>query len=284
MTTTSLPTGVEADADLDIELDAETRTPGTSGQPAHGKNGPGLGSALGSALRSEVVKLSTVRSFRAIAALTILVGGFAAFAVAWLVTDQVITVANVFGFSAVFTAVFAAVSGIVAHTAEAEHGTAAQSFAAQPRRSVVVAAKTITVVGYTALLGLAGLAAGALGAALAGVELGDTSTIPATVGWATGFATLSGVLGLGIGLIARQSAAAISGLLVWWLVVESLVAVFAPERYVRFLPFYAGNGMLALADEGDPATFDRPVTALVFAGYAVVALLAGSIVVHRSDP
>lgn len=239
---------------------------------------------LGAALRSEWVKLSTVRSPRVIAMLTVLVGGSAAFLVARFVTDEVITVANVFGFSAVFTAVFAAISGILIHTADAENHTITQSFAAQPRRSIVVAAKAVTTAGFTATLGLSGLAAGAVGAMLGGVEAGDTSTIPATVVWATAFAVLAGTLGLGIGLVARQSAAAISGVLVWWLVVENLVAVFAPERVVRFMPFFAGNGMLEIIEEGERIAFDRPITALVFAAYAAAALMAGAVVVHRRDP
>lgn len=236
------------------------------------------------ALRSEWVKLATVRSPRVIAILTILVGGSAAFLVAHFVTDEVITVANVFGFSAVFTAVFAAVSGILIHTAEAEHHTITHTFAAQPRRSIVVAAKATATAGFTAVLGLSGLAAGAVGAMLGGVEAGDTSTIPTTIVWAIGFAVLAGVLGLGIGLIARQSAAAISGVLVWWLVIENLVTAFAPERVVRFLPFFAGNGMLEIVDEGERIAFDRPVTTLIFAGYAAASLLIGTVVVHRSDP
>lgn len=239
---------------------------------------------LGAAWRSEWLKLATVRSPRVIAGLTILVGGFAAFAVARFVTDEVVTVSNVFGFSAVFTAVFAAVSGILVHTADAEHRTITQTFGAQPRRNVVVAAKAATTAGFVAMLGLSGLAAGAVGAMLGGVEAGDTATIPATIVWATGFAVLAGILGLGIGLIARQSAAAISGVLVWWLVIENLVGVFAPERVVRFMPFFAGNGMLEIVDEGERIPFDRPVTALIFAGYAAAALLIGLVVTHRSDP
>ncbi len=236
------------------------------------------------AWRSEWVKLSTVRSPRVIAALTVVVGGFASFLVARFVTDQVVTVANVFGFSAVFTAVFAAVSGILIHTADAEHHTITQTFAAQPRRSNIVAAKAATTTGFAAMLALSGLAAGAVGAMFGGVEAGDTSTIPATIVWATGFAVLSGILGLGIGLIARQSAAAISGVLVWWLVVENLVAVFAAERVVRFMPFVAGNGMLQIVDEGERIAFDRPATALIFAGYALGALAVGALVTDRTDP
>lgn len=241
---------------------------------------PGLGAALG----SELVKLTTVRSYRAIAGLTVVVGALAAFLVAHFVTDQVITVANVFGLSTVFTAVFAAISGILHHTSEAEHGTIGQTFALQPRRSVVIGAKVLTVAGFAAVLALAGLAAGALGAMLGGVDAGDTSSVPATIAWATGFASLAGVLGLGIGLIARQSAAAISGLLVWWLVVESLVGAFAPDRFVRFLPFVSGNVMIGIVGEGEATPLERPVAALVFAGYAAAALLVGIVVVHRTDP
>ena len=209
------------------------------------------------ALRSEALKLATIRSYRAIAALTVIVGGFAAFAVATLVTDEVVTVAGVFSFSTVFTAVFVAVAGILTITTEAEHRTLPMTYAAQPRRHVVIAAKAMLVTTFAAALALSGLAAGALGAAIGGSEIGDTSTIPSTIGWSVGFAALAGILGFGIGLIARQSAAAISGLLVWWLVVESLVSVFAAARYARFLPFVAGNGMLGIINE-DEASRLRP--------------------------
>ncbi|MGH1488492.1 MAG: hypothetical protein ACRBK7_03725 [Acidimicrobiales bacterium] len=236
------------------------------------------------ALRSEAIKLASVRSYRAITALTVGVGGFAAFAVAALVTDEVLTVAGTFSFSTVFTAVFAAVAGILTITSEAEQRTLPQTYAAQPRRHIVIAAKTLTVAVFSVALALSGLVAGALGAWIGGIEIGDTSTIPSTIGWAVGFATLAGLLGLGIGLIARQSAAAISGLLVWWLVVESLVTVFVNDRYARFLPFVAGNGMLGIINEEERAPFAPATNALIFAGYAAFALAVGIVVAHRSDP
>ena len=70
----------------------------------------------------------------------------------------------------------------------------------------------------------------------------------------------------------------------WWLVIENLVSVFAPERVVRFMPFFAGNGMLEIVDDGELIAFDRPTTALIFAAYAIAALLIGTVVVHRNDP
>ncbi len=242
------------------------------------------GFRLTDSLRSEWIKLTTVRSPRAILALTVLVGGIASFMVARLVDQPGLNVAGVFGFSAVFTAVFAAVSGILVYTTEAEYHTAHQAFAAQPRRGIVVAAKTIVTAVYAAALGLSGLVAGIGGAVLGGIPAGDTSTIPTSIAWATGFAVLSGILGLGIGLLARHSAAAISGVLVWWLVIESLVGAFAPDRVVRFMPFVAGNGMLDIAPEGEAIAFDRPITALIFAGYTAAALLLGAAVTSRTDP
>ena len=101
-----------------LSTDDTLNTPGPTGVRSHPvapRTAARPSSRFGAALRSEWVKLATVRSPRVIAALTVLVGGTAAFLVARFVTDQVITVANVFGFSAVFTAVFAAVSGILIH-------------------------------------------------------------------------------------------------------------------------------------------------------------------------
>lgn len=237
-----------------------------------------------SSLRSEWIKLSTVRSYGAILAMTILVGGAASFMVARLVDQPGMNVAGMFGFSAVFTAVFASVSGILIYTTEAEHHTVHQTFAAEPHRGIVVIAKTVVTAGYTAMLSLSGLATGIAGAALGGIPWGDTSTIPTSIAWATGFAMLAGILGLGIGLLAKHSAAAISGVLVWWLLVESLVGAFASERVVRFMPFVAGNGMLDIAPEGEEIAFARPTTALIFAAYAVGALLLGAAVTNRTEP
>ena len=88
--------------------------------------------AMPDALRSEWIKLASVRSNRVLLALTAVIGAIAAFATAKLVTDEVLTVAQVFVYPAVFTAVFAAVAGILLFTSEAQHGTLALTLAAQP--------------------------------------------------------------------------------------------------------------------------------------------------------
>src|SRR5690348_8636607 len=66
--------------------------------------------AVPTVLTSEWIKLSTVRANKAILGLTVAINGFAAWAVATSVKDEVLTVSKVFVFPALLTAVLAAVA------------------------------------------------------------------------------------------------------------------------------------------------------------------------------
>ena len=209
-------------------------------------------------------------------------------AVALLVTDEVLVVSEVFTFSTVLTAVLAAVAGILLFTSEAQHGTLATALTAQPARWVIAAAKIIIAAVFGLVLGATGLAAGIAGAAASGLALGDTSTMAATTLWAMLFTSLATLCGLGVGMIVRHSAGAVSGLLVWWLVVENTCTFFLPAEIARFLPFFAGNALLGI--DSDTATAEsiavaltRPENALVFGGYAAAALIIGSVLLYRRD-
>ena len=241
---------------------------------------------LGRALVSECIRLTTVRAYRAIAALTVTVGTLVTWGVARYVDDEPMTVATLFLFASVFTAVFAAVAGILLFSTEAQHGSLGPTLSAQPRRWVVATAKaTITAV-FGAALGLVGVASGLLGGVLGGIPAGDTSTILESSLWAVAFTTLSALLGLGVGMIARHSTAAISGLLVWWLVVENLLAVFLDPQLSRFLPFAAGNGLLQIVIDDPDAlavALSLPQNAAVFGGYALLALVVGTALLHLRD-
>ena len=127
----------------------------------------------------------------------------------------------------------------------AKHGTLAAAVTARPARWVIAQAKTLTAAVLGLLLGAVGIASGFTGAVTAGLGAGDTASIPATIGWALLFTSLSAVLGLGIGMILRHSAAAVGGLLVWGFVLEPLLNSFLPARVARFLPFVAGQQQLA---------------------------------------
>ncbi|HEY9410845.1 MAG TPA: hypothetical protein VIP77_14790 [Jiangellaceae bacterium] len=239
-------------------------------------------------LKSEWIKLFSVRANKAIFGLAAVAGGFVSWAVATLVTDEVLTVSEVFIFSTVLTAVFAAVAGILLFSSEAHHGTLAATLTAQPARWVIAVSKKILAMAFGLVLGAAGMAAGFGGAVLGGLDLGDTSTMAATTLWALVYTSLAAVLGLGVGMIVRHSSGAISGLLVWGLVVENLLALFVPAHVYRFLPFYAGNGLLGIdSDTATPESIAVALTrvqdALIFGGYAAVALVVGTVLLYRRD-
>jgi ABC-2 type transport system permease protein len=99
---------------------------------------------------------------------------------------------------------------------------------------------------------------------------------------------LAAALGLGVGMIVRSSAGAISGLLVWWFVSENLILRLAPPKVGRFLPFDAGTRLLQVGGAYDtPEVLDaqlaRPQLALVFGAYAVVAMVVGTVLLYRRD-
>lgn len=159
---------------------------------------------------------------------------------------------------------------------------------AQPARLVTATAKTLTAVAFGTVLGTAGLLAGLIGASASDIETGDASSIVGTSLWVVLYVTLASILGLGIGMVARNSTAAIAGLLAWWLVVENLLNAFVDPRFSRFLPFVAGNKLLPLGDntasiETLDAALTRTQDALVFGGYAAIALTIGTMLLCRRD-
>jgi hypothetical protein len=139
-----------------------------------------------------------------------------------------------------------------------------------------------------AALGITGMVAGFAGAAAGGVELGDGSHLASRALWALLYIVLAALIGLGVGMIVRHTAAAITGLLMWSFVVESLFAPMLPQAVLHALPFSAGYRLL---DAG--ANFEAPVViahqlgrpeyALIFAAYAVISLTIGTALLYRRD-
>lgn len=244
--------------------------------------------SLPAAVRSDYLKLTTLRSNTAIAVLTALLGFFSTWATAALVKDEVLVVSDVFVYPTFLTAVIAAIAAILTVTSEVQYGTWSAALTAQPARWVLVTAKAVMAVRIGLVLGLIGMVTGTAGAALGGLDAGASGSMPPTAAWALTFTVIASVLGLGVGLVVRHSAAAISGLIVWWLVVENLVWAFLPETVSRFLPFYAGGALLGVeVDTTTPETLavalSRTQDALVFGGYAALALAAGTVLLYRRD-
>jgi ABC-2 type transport system permease protein len=244
--------------------------------------------AVLSALRSEWIKASTVRVNAAILVFALVAGLFVSWAVATFVTDEVLVVAQVGFYWTSVTGMLAAIAGVLLFGSEVQHGTLAAAVAARPSRWIIALAKTLTAAALGLVIGATGLVAGFGGAVLAGLDAGDTSSLAATISWALLFTTLSAVLGLGIGMIVRNSTAAIGGILVWGFVVENLLNLFLPVEVARFLPFFAGNKLLAYNNDFDTpeaiaVALTRSESALVFGGYAGVALLVGTLLLYRRD-
>lgn len=239
-------------------------------------------------LASEWIKFSTVRSNKLILALTAGLGLLGSWASAYFVTDQELTVADVFIYPTVLTAVLAAVAGVLLFTAETQHGTLAVALMAQPNRRLIVLSKSLAAAAFGVALGVVGLAAGLAGAAAGGLEMGDASGMVATSSWALIYTSVASLLGLGVGMVVRHAAGAITGLLVWWMVIENLILQFAPAKIARLLPFDAGYRLLEMESELDTpeiiaASLDRPLYSLIFGGYAALALALGWTVLHRRD-
>lgn len=265
-----------------------TETPLRHGVQPVATTAPRPTDRLAAALRSELVKTTTVRTPRTLLAAAAIVGLLIAWAAAVFDTDDRLTATDVFVYPTLLTAVLAAISGILLFTSDVQHGTLAGSLTAHPSRWPVAAAKTVVAAGSGLALGAVGMACGFVGALAGGLEVGDTSGVAATVSWALLYTVGAALLGLGIGMIVRHGAAAVAGLLVWWLVVEGMVVSFAPVGVVRFVPFDAGARTLGIATDLDrtevvAAGLPNPLHASIFWGYVVMALVLGTVLLLRRD-
>jgi ABC-2 type transport system permease protein len=250
--------------------------------------GPRPAGQLAAVLRSEWIKATTVRVNMVLLATSAIVGLLTSWATAAFVTDEGLTFTDVFIAPTLLTAVLAAVAGILLFTTEVQHGTLAGALTAHPSRWPVVGGKALVAAGFGLLLGVVGMAAGVGGALAGGIEVGDTSGVLSTVTWGLLYTVGSALLGLGVGMVVRHSAGAVSGLLVWWLVVEALIVQFAPAKVVWFVPFDTGFRTLGIESDFDvpevaAAGLSNPAHAAIFWGYVIVAVVLGTALLLRRD-
>ena len=228
---------------------------------------PGL--SFGGELRSEWIKLRTLRStlwcYVIIVILTIGLGLLIASALpapavgAAAATHDVqqstwVTVSTL-GIS--FAQLVSAVLGALVITGEYGTGMIRSTFAAVPKRLPAIVAKALVFGATTFIVALVGLVAAALLTAplLPGKDItpdfGDGNVWLALVGGA-GYVALIGLLAFGIGLIIRSSAAGIAAALGLVLVVPTILQVLStvtradwPANIAAFLPNSAGGKLYA---------------------------------------
>jgi hypothetical protein len=249
--------------------------------------------SIPTALYSEWIKVSSLRSNVRILALTPVIGVALSWIMATFVevdpdTDLPFTIAVTFIFSTWLTAVLAMIIGALMFTSEAQHGTLASAVAAQPARWVTVVSKTTVAASFGLAMGVLGMIGGLSGAILGGLPKGDTSGMASTALWGLLLTSLAPVLGLGVGMILRHSAAAVSILLVWAFVLENIARALIPVSAARYLPFSAANNMLGIASATDtPESLAAALTpfqnAVLFGGYAFALLATGTILFTRRD-
>ncbi|MGH3150170.1 MAG: hypothetical protein ACRDOB_05490 [Streptosporangiaceae bacterium] len=184
----------------------------------------------------------------------------------------------------VWALLLSAIFGVVVSSGEFRHSTATLTYLATPRRNRVLVAKVIAAAGGGVAFGLAGgLIATGIGLIFAAghgyhLALGAATLTRYAVGYVVGAALLAAV-GCALGSLIRSQLAAIIGVFVWAVVIESVLGSLFPAIRA-YLP-YAAATTLAGARIGystfGPGHGASAATPLPFA--AAAALLAALAVV-----
>ncbi|MGH3940456.1 MAG: ABC transporter permease subunit [Pseudonocardiaceae bacterium] len=254
-----------------------------------------------SLLAVERIKLFSTRSPWWCAALILTVGIGLAVLLSSLADDEFpISVASTqagLGLGSFIALVLAA----IAITGEYRFGTIRATFTAAPNRTAVLLAKTVVV---AVLLGLVGLGTAFAAWGTAYLIDGSSAMVIDTIGeWRAvagegllyaGYA----VIAIGVGLLLRQTAGAISLLLVWALLIESAIVPILDStlelNISRWLPFANAGNFITAGDaaatgeaQGAPAIvypFGGPWGSFgYFAAVAVAVLVLGIVVANRRD-
>jgi ABC-2 type transport system permease protein len=187
----------------------------------------------------------------------------------------------------IVTAMLLGVVATIAVTNEFAHNTIRPTFAAMPDRWRPLLAKPIVQLVVTTIVAGATVAVcWVLGAVLSGdsPDLGEGTALPTLVG-VVALAIGLALLGVGLGLLIRNSPAAICILLLWPLIAEGLIAgllsVIGAEGGVRFLPYAAGFNM-ALTDP-DPDGLGRLTGGIYFFAWVLAIGALGVLSARRRD-
>ncbi|MCU0260015.1 MAG: ABC transporter permease subunit [Ilumatobacteraceae bacterium] len=248
---------------------------------------------LRAAVRSEWIKLRSVRSTAIFVGLATSIGVVMSLVLGKVVKDDPydhlpFTIGNTFLVSTWLTTLFAVVAGTLVFTSEVQHGTLAGALTARPSRPTIVAAKAIVAAALGSVMGALGIVGGLVGGAMSGMDTGDMSGAVTGVAWALVLTTLAPVLGLGVGLVVRHAAGAATAVLVWALAIETVVRGMVPATVSRLMPFSAAHGLLGTRAAADtPETLAAELSnlgnAMVIGTWSVVALAIGTLLLNRRD-
>ncbi|WP_152192395.1 ABC transporter permease [Georgenia satyanarayanai] len=266
---------------------------------------------LGRVLRSEWVKLWSLRSTYWTIALTLLamlmlavLMAFAAGAVAseGFTPDEVgLDGLTVLGTAYGMAQLVIAVLGVLVVTGEYSTGMIRSSLTAVPTRLPVLVAKAVLVAVVSFVVGVVGIALAyvatmpMLADAGGPADLGDPDTL--RMFWGTGlYLAAVGLFGLAIGTLVRHSAGAIAVVVGVLLILPTVLQLamngldWLRDIY-PYLPTTAGDRIITAGGPGEamsgmpglPELLDPWVGYGVFMIYVVVALLAAAVLLRRRD-
>ena len=179
---------------------------------------------------------------------------------------------------------FGLLLGLRSFTDEFRYGSIVPTLLASPDRLRVLGAKLVAVSAGAVVLALAATAASiAVGVPMLiakGVDVTwSAGALGIVVGRLVGATVLWTMIGVGLGLAVRHQVAAIAGALVWLLAAEGIFSGLVPH-VAKYFPGAAGFAIVGL----NPADLLAPgLGAVVLGGYALVAVVAGAVLMQRRD-
>ncbi len=245
-------------------------------------------------IRVELLKLRTTRLWIILLSVTVAVAALIVVAVLASPTPDpqaralhdLRTVADVRQLLSIggLSATFALVLGATMATSEYRYNTAGTTYLATPRRARVVSAKMLAALPVGALFGLIGgcvpLVVALIWFAAKSHSVPLDSTIPLEIVQMGLQALFGAVMGVAVGAVLRNQVAAIVGLLVWVLVVESLASGLIPVT-AKWFPFGGAAG--AFSSQASDRLFRRPEAAVLMAAYVVAGWAAAVWFERRRD-
>ncbi|MEP7113165.1 MAG: ABC transporter permease [Ilumatobacteraceae bacterium] len=246
-------------------------------------------------IHSEWIKLRTVRMNLVLFVIAVAFPVIVSVLVAALANVSDLKVSDIAGLvtgSSVVTALLLGVVGAVSISGEFAHGTIRPTFAATPRRMRVLVAKAIVTALFAAVAeALVVVFSFVVSSAIAksrGVSVslsGQPEAKAALVGIVV-FAVIVSLLGFGLGMVIRNTPAAVAILILWPLVVENIIFAILSAAGVdnpqRFLPYISGFG-LGDPSKATPDTLGRVAGGVYFAAVTAVVAAAGAIITARRD-
>ncbi len=201
-------------------------------------------------------------------------------------------IADIIGTTAILPGLLISVIGVLAISSEFAHGTIRPTLVATPSRPKVFLAKAIVlmVVAFVSALviGLVGYVVGFVllsGRGADGLSFFDSDGTLSVllVGLPILFVLLV-LFGYGLGLLIRNSPAAVSLAILWPILIETIIAgslsVAGVENAGRFLPYQSAI-VLVVTDPGNDDFAYGKVGGAVFFGIVVVVLVALAMAVNN---